>query len=422
MPMRKIIFIGIILGLNLMLFPQEIKEEATVINIEVPVRVFKGEMFVDNLTIDDFEVFENGVSQKIEAVYFVKKRSVERSQERKRFAPKTARNFFLFFEISEYQPQIGDAIDYFVHQVLAPGDNLSVVTPMKSYRMKNIAFEVISRNEVARQLIGIIRKDTLTGNSEYRNLIKEIAGLAQSISTQMAQARLIIAAQDQNLELVSQPVTDLSSNSQYDGRTMEEQLNMYENFVFRLEDLRKVNQKTLLNFAQYLKQQDGQKYVTVFYQREYIPQIDPNLLSQTLSLFQDNPIIQQTISNMIDFYRREIPIDTELIKQTYADCSISIHFLYITRQPEREYGVYMEDHSEDIFAAFREMAIATGGFVDSSAMADSLFKRAVEASENYYLLYYSPTSYTSDGKFKEIKIKIKNKDYRIFHRAGYFAN
>lgn len=118
--MRKIIFFGSILVLSLMLFPQEIKEEATVINIEVPVRVLKSETFVDNLTIDDFEVFENGVPQKIEAVYFVKKRAVERSQERKRFAPRTARNFFLFFEISEYQPQIGNAIDYFVHKVLAP--------------------------------------------------------------------------------------------------------------------------------------------------------------------------------------------------------------------------------------------------------------------------------------------------------------
>jgi hypothetical protein len=420
--MRRMIFFGLILGLSLMLFPQEIKEQATVVNIEVPVRVFDGETFVDNLTIDDFEVFENGVPQKIEAVYFVKKRAVERSQERKRFAPKTGRNFFLFFEISEYQPQIGKAVDYFVHSVLAPGDNLAVVTPMKSYRMKNIAFEVTSKDEVAKQLIMLIRKDTMTGNSEYRNLLTEIAGLAQSLSVQMSQARSIMANQDQAVELITQPVTDLSSISQYDGRTIEEQLNMYENFVFRLEDLRKVNQNTLLNFAEYLKKQDGQKYVTIFYQREFIPQIDPKLLSQTMSLFQDNPIILQSLTNMIDFYRREIPIDIELIKQTYADCSISIHFLYITRPPESEFGVHMEDHSEDIFSAFREMAIATGGFVDSSAMADYLFKRAVEASENYYLLYYSPASYSSDGKFKEIKVRVKKQNYRIFHRAGYFAN
>lgn len=420
--MRKVVFLGSVLALSLTLFSQEIKEEATVINIEVPVRVFDGKTFVDNLTIDDFEVLEDGVLQKIEAVYFVKKRSVERSQERKRFVPKTARNFFLFFEISEYQPQIRDAIDYFVHQVLAPGDNLSVVTPMKSYRMKNIAFEVTSRDEVARQLTMLVRRDTLTGNSEYRNLISQIAGLAQSLSIQMGQVRMLMAVEDQVVETATQPVTDLSSYTQFDTRPLEEQLNLYENFVFRLENLRKVNQKSLINFAQYLRQQDGQKYVTIFYQREYIPQIDPKLLSQTLSLFQDSPIILQTITNLIDFYRREIPIDTELIKQTYADCSISIHFLYITTPPEQEYGVYMADHSEDIFSAFRQMAIATGGFVDSSAKADFLFKEAVEASENYYLLYYSPTSYVSDGKFKEIKIKVKNQDYRIFHRAGYFAN
>jgi hypothetical protein len=60
--------------------------------------------------------------------------------------------------------------------------------------------------------------------------------------------------------------------------------------------------------------------------------------------------------------------------------------------------------------------------VDSSARADILFKSAVEASENYYLLYYSPGSYKADGQFKEIKVKVKGKDYRIFHRAGYFAN
>ena len=150
--------------------------------------------------------------------------------------------------------------------------------------------------------------------------------------------------------------------------------------------------------------------------------LDPVLLNQTLSLYQDSPVIQQTISNVIEFYKRETPIDTELVKQTYADCSISIHFLYLTTPPETQYGVYMADHSEDIYSAFREMAIATGGFIDSSSRADLLFKSAVEASENYYLLYYSPNSYITDGQFKEIQVNVKSKNYRIFHRAGYFAN
>ena len=421
--MKKVILFSSIIFISLALFSQQIKEKATVINIEVPVRVFSGNTFIDNLTIDDFEVFENGKPQNIEAVYFVKKRSVERSQERKRFAPKTARTFFLFFELSEYQPKIGDAIEYFIHNVLTPGDSLSIVTSMKTYRMKNIAFEVTSREEIARQLIKIVRRDTLTGNAEYRFMIEEIAGMAQSLTQYMGQARLTIEGiQDGRVDNISMPITELSSSNAAPPRSFEEQLTLYENYVFKLENLRKVSQEKMLNFADHLRQKEGQKYVTIFYQKEFIPQVDPKILNQALSLFQDSPIILQTIANIVDFYRREIQIDTELVKQTYADCSISIHFLFLTIPQEPQYGVHFADHSEDIFSAFREMAFSTGGFIDSSARADILFKAAVEASENYYLLYYSPASYSADGEFKEIKVRVKNKDYRISHRAGYFAN
>lgn len=420
--MKKVLLFSSIFLMGLVLFSQQIKEEATVINIEVPVRVFSGNTFIDNLTIDDFEVLENGIPQNIEAVYFVKKRSVERSQEKKRFSPKTARSYFLFFELSKHDPRIGDAIEYFVHNVLAPGDSLSFVTPMNTYRMKNIAFEVTSPDEVAKQLIALVRRDTMTGNSEYRHMISEIAGLAQSLSVHMTQVRLDVASQQTIVEDVTAPMADISSPSLYDGRTLEEQFSLYENYIFKLDNLRRMNQEKLIRFAEYLKDKEGQKYVTIFYQKEFIPQLDPRLLSQTASLFQDRPVVLQTIANVIEFYQRETPIDTELVKQTYADSSISIHFLYLTTPPESIYGVYMADHSEDIFSAFQEMAHATGGYIDSSSRADSLFKKAVEASENYYLLYYTPSSYTADGQFKEIKIKVKNKDYRILHRAGYFSN
>lgn len=420
--MKKALLVFSVLFLSLALLSQQIKEEATVINIEVPVRVFSGKNFVENLTIDDFEVLENGISQNIEAVYFVKKRSVERSQEKKRFSPKTARSFFLFFELSRYDPKIGDAIRYFVHNVLAPGDDLSFVTSMKTYRMKNIAFEVTSPEEVTNQLIRIVRRDTMTGNSEYRHMINEISELAQSLSAHMAQGRMDATAQGPVIDELMMPITDTGSTGLYDGRSLEEEFSLYENFVFKLENLRRMDQKKLLDFAELLKNKEGQKYVTIFYQREFIPQLDSQLLSQTMSLYQDSPTIVQTISNVIEFYRREVQIDTELVKRTYADSSISIHFLYLTTPAESLYGVYMADHSEDIFSAFQEMAVATGGYVNSSSRADFLIKSAIEASENYYLLYYSPSHYIDDGKFKEIVVKIKNKDYRIFHRVGYFAN
>jgi VWFA-related protein len=423
--MKKVLIISSVFFLSLVLFSQQILEETTVINIEVPVRVFSGDTFINDLTIDDFEVLENGKLQNIEAVYLIKRVSVERSQEKKRFAPKTARNFFLFFELSDYNPKIGDAVRYFVHNVLTPGDNLSFVTSMKTYRMKNIAFEVTSREEIARQLIERIRRDTMIGNSEYRQIMNEVATLAETLSSRMSQAAQVAVTLDDESEVLPNPtrlVTSSSTLGEFEGASLEEQFTLYENYIFKLDDLRKVSQENLINFAKHLKEKEGQKYVTIFYQKEFIPQLDPKLLNQTLSLFQDSPTVLQTIANVIEFYKRELPIDIEKIKRTYADGSISIHFLYLTRPQEVQFGVYMEDHSEDIYSAFTEMATATGGFVDSSARADVLFKRAVDAAENYYLLYYSPSSYKSDGQFREIEVKVKSRDYRIFHRAGYFAN
>ena len=63
--MKKGTFIIGILFLILFLSAQEIQEQVTAINIEVPVRVFKGNSFIDNLTMDDFEDYEEGILQKI---------------------------------------------------------------------------------------------------------------------------------------------------------------------------------------------------------------------------------------------------------------------------------------------------------------------------------------------------------------------
>jgi len=115
---------------------QQLAEEAVVINVEVPVRIFKGNRFIDDLTINDFEITENEKPQKLEAVYYIKKRSVERRDEVQRFVPQTNRNFYLFFEISEYTAKLGQSLDYFVQNVIMPGDSLTVVSPMKTYRLK----------------------------------------------------------------------------------------------------------------------------------------------------------------------------------------------------------------------------------------------------------------------------------------------
>jgi len=206
------------------------------------------------------------------------------------------------------------------------------------------------------------------------------------------------------------------------GLSFDEQINMYTTFLSKLENIRRVDQNKLMGFADYLKDSVGQKYVFMFYQREYIPQIDPRILDQAITEFNDQPSIVQALYTIMNFYRREISFDVETVQQTYADSSIAIHFLFLTNPPPDRQGVHFEEHSEDILSAFKQMSSATGGLSESSMNPDFLMHKAVEASENYYLLYYSPADYQADGKFRNIDVRIKKPGYRVSHRAGYFAN
>lgn len=372
---------------SLALFPQQISHEAAVINIEVPVRVFQGGVFVDSLTLDDFEVYENGKLQKIEAVYLIKKTNIEREETettqetaRKKFAPESSRYFVLVFILTEYLPKVTEAVDHFFDQVILPGDRLDVVTSLKTYHLKPEVLAQVPKEEMKKQLTGKLRHDIMSGHSEYLDLIKELgsAALTRNISE-------------------------------------------YQMALTRLTWLRFIDQKELENFAGYLKKQAGQKYVFLFYQQETIPKLESGADTEMGGVLGDYPP---------DYYVRDVKFDVDAVKHMFSDGSISIHFLYITKDLDDRIdvqnmrspvGMRFEDKSGAIFSAFKKMAEATGGLTDSSANISSAFKKASEASENYYLLYYSPKEYKNDGQFRDIKVKVKNGDYRITHRAGYFA-
>ena len=409
--MRKAIIILCFLMMGYVLFSQQaFKEASLVVNVEVPVRVFDGKAFVGSLTMDDFEVYEDGVAQKVEAVYLINKKDIERQEEKKKFTPQTTRNFFLFFEMNEYIPQVNQAIDYFIDHVLLPQDVLYVITPMKSYKMRERVFEIKTKEDIRDEFKSLIRKEVSTGSSEYNSIIRDIEGIARALAA-VVDPYAAVRTEDPQ-----------SYNTEGSDPQIEELCMAYATCISRLENLRNVDQLQLLDFAKFLKNKEGQKYVFLFYQREFIPRLDPNILSQAQSKYQDNFSLQHTLASVQEFFTREITFDVDLVKKAYADASVSIHFLFISKPAELTFGIRMEEESDDIYGAFKEMARASGGFVDSSANPLSLFRQAVDASETYYLLYYSPKDYKIDGKFRNIQVKVKDKDYRIIHRAGYFAN
>lgn len=405
--MKKILLTLILFGLLMSISAQELQHQTGALNIEVPVRVFKGDTFMDDLTIDDFELYENGILQKIEAVYLIRKTDIKREEKRSEpdetqriISPQVSRRFVLLFDIIDYLPKVEDAIDYFFENVIASGDSLIVVTPVKAYNLKDKSWELKKKIEISRQLKSLLRKDVVMGNSEYRNTIKHLESNVLSISGIRTLETGVISQEDE----------------------LDYQLERYQADLKKIEDLRVVNQTKMIQFSEFLKNLEGQKHVFLFHQKEFLPRISPKILNTYQSQFQARQDLLFKLNDLFAVYRRDINLNVDLIKQAYSDSSIAVHFLFITKLPEQKAGVWYHEQSEDVFSAFRELAHATGGLSESSANAAFAFKKAAEASENYYLLYYSPKDYKSDGTFKNIKVIVKGKSYRVMHRAGYVAD
>ncbi len=379
--MGGFLFLLCVLFLNPSFQHEEYAER--VVSIEVPVRVYKKGHFVRDLSIHDFLLYEDGVQQRIDAVYLIKKKTIER-EERHKEAVKTrepeieSRSFVFVFEIRTYLPKLNEVMDYFFNKVMLPGDSLKVYTPVRAYTIKEDAFKVLPKQKVADQLKAKLRKDIVTGASDYRSLYEQI--------------RTIVYTEDMTPKSL-----------------------MCMDILRKMKELQQVDVSQLTQLADELKQTKGQKHVFLFFQKQNLP----------IPVFI-NPLDRLEL-------QASMPQHVEEIKTAFSDASISGHFVFITKKPTdvldltrmfnyADQEIKMEDSSGEIFGAFNDLARATGGLTESSANVAVAFKKTVEASENYYLVYYTPRAYKADNRFHKIEVRIRGGGYRITHRAGYVAN
>jgi hypothetical protein len=362
------------------------RHESVVINIEVPVRVLKKGAFVDGLTLADFEVFENGVSQPIEAVYLIKDKQVLREEKAPGSAPprpRSTRHYILYLELMEYVPGIGDALDFFFNDVLDPEDSLLVVTPVKTYKFHTDVLASLPRRQVSDKCKAILKKDIQTGYSQYRRLMRDFYRLVEE---------------------------------QYPGEQLDVKESKLFDYLRRMRDLTEITESQVMGFADKLKSFDGEKHVFLMLQRDVLPMYD---------FTYDKEARQAQLVRPVRF-------DVDKVKRFFSDASITIHCLYITRmpsyasQPMMQTGSVPEssfrDLSSDIFSSFREMAAATGGLSESAINPNFALRQAVEASGSYYLLYYRPVEYRADGRFQKIDVRVKGEGLKVSHRLGYIAD
>ena len=361
--------------------PQQ--HESVVVNIEVPVRVLRKDVFVDELTLADFEVYENGVRQPLEAVYVIKDRKVlreERLPGASPPAPRKGRHYVLYLDLKEYVPRIGDALDYFFTDVIGPEDTLHIITPAKTYRFKSEALSGFTRLQISERLKGKLRTDIALGNSRYRALMVDFYKLEE--------------------EEFPPELADVKETMLFEQAR-------------EIRDLTEITEARIMGFAEVLKSLDGEKHVFLIFQREVLP---------------DHEFSEERQAELV----KPVGFDTEKIKRHFADASITVHSLYITKRPGfanrslfqggSVVEARLQDLSSDVYASFKQMAAATGGLSESTTNPNAALRQAADASSNYYLLYYRPLAYRADGRFQEIEVRVKGEGLKVVHRLGYIAD
>lgn len=392
----------IILLLTVFLFSQ-VPYEGGDRKIEVPVRVFEKGEFVDGLSYEDFEVYEDGVLQDVEAFYLVDKKKVVRKKEQEQFSPPTARNYYFIFQVLEYDPKLKNSIYHFFENVLLPGDSLMLMTPKKPYFLSSKVIRQKPREEIAKDTLKILRKDIKIESSAYRSQMRSLSRIVSSIS--------------------GQDRTDVDSSPALgDSFSLSMMLNRYRNSLEKMEELRIVDQNLFLQFAARLKSTPGQKNLYFFYEREYRPELSTGVMNTLISNYQGEPNVIGDLQDLFQFYNRTERINSKRIKRAFADASVCFNFLFVDREARGSIGISMREQSEDYFKAFSETARATGGVIENSQNPSAGFRNALKANQSYYLLYYSPKDYQPDKQYKEIQVRIPDKPFKIQYRHGYYAN
>lgn len=392
--------------LTLTLEQISLQEEAVVVAVEVPVRVVRDGQIVRGLTGDDFEVYEDGVLQKITAFDVVSRKIIHPDDEsagaQQEASPK--RLFILVFNIFDYNESVEEAIDHFFSQIFRSGDQVLIVT------------------EGA--LLNIEKG-------------KGLSDLVQNLKMNLQEYKTISTAAISNaFKELRYEADRLQGNLQSGGRTGSQSLgqaivNFYDNYrrLWLEYKARFVTPDLALyqSIIKRIKQIEGEKWTLCFQQREMFPKlINESSLERNIKNYLDastaDPLqttMQRTIrAKQWELYRQfnasgDIP--AESMRDIFMEANITFHLIllrsvkaHISQDFEmREVGSEYEDN-------LKKISFSTGGTSIFSNKVKEALQDASEAEDYFYLLVYSPHD-TPSNQERKIEVNVNSEDAEIIY-------
>ena len=414
--------------------PQEkehkpIVEEVTVTNVEVPVRVlFKGKP-VEDLTKEDFTLFENNKQMEING-FFVKRKKIKITQppgtvqdavvEISPPAP-PPRTFVMAFNITSYNRYFEAAMDHMFDKIFRPTDHVIVFAndTTREYR------DLENMSQIKEQIIKDLKKESIKSKTrllQYINLMETYlkASELKKIIRTMTSANSGGSTQNPYFAAARALVSLLQKYV----RTWNQYKKQY--LVPRVEQF--------YYFARYMEKLKTEKFVLNFYQFEFFPKIRfssdimlgvrevSSLLTNTNNqvLVAQGHMINNLLNQLQSDYDLNKGFPNEEISKLFYKVDATFHSFFIRAlNPSHMEDFEYQALSSDLENVLKGITDITGGKnITSNDLVNSL-DIVSDVEDVYYLLTYAPKDPQKAGK---LKVTVNNRKYKVLYDNNFRAD
>ncbi len=386
-------------------------EKVTVTNIEVPVRVLDKDKPVIDLAKDDFSIYEDNKRMEINGFFLKRKKlkSTVSSEVTLKETPPPPRTFVLVFSITDFNDHIIKAVEHLFENIFRPTDRVLIFANDKTLRYANLE----NKDEIKRKVLTELKEESYQVRRRLINYINRIETyLNMHDFRRQLQGRFDTRPQD----LISFLKKYLLTWNDYKQKYLTPPT---DRFYY---------------FSRYLEEVKTEKWVFNFYQFDLFPRIKPD--SQTMDRIQEISIQMinsreggaHSMGRLINTLLTQVMLDlnissgfpTQDIAKLFYKVDAAFHSFFIKNTDRVSMNdLEYEEVSSNIENTLKEITEITGGKnITSNNLVESI-DTVSELEDIYYVLTYVPQD---PGKAGKLKIKVKDKKYRILYDDNFRAD
>jgi hypothetical protein len=394
------------------IFAQEedvIREEVSVVNIEVPVRVYLKGNQVENLSREDFELYEGKEQREING-FFVKKKTIKIQDTGQAAAEQSlpSRYFVLAFQIREFNDHLKHGIRYIFENMLHRNDRLMVLALDKTLFFNNLS----DKEQALGRVFALLKNQASEARKRFLNLRSKVRNnpIFNSPGNSVSKHPL-----DSEFELV------------YDY------LKRYEQILLDYKKKHLIPQIAgFYNFANHLDTIDQEKWVISFYQEEVYPHLGPSLkrwINTLIDKLMVEPEHKSTYAQMLHTLllrvERELSaaagFPVEDVHKFFTRSDVTFHSLLIPLVAPQSFqfssgffqlGFEYKKISTDFENSIRALTKKTGGTLAHSGNLVASLQTIEEMEDTCYWLTYSPKN---PQELAKVEVKVRGPGYKTVY-------